>query len=604
MSCLENVLGNLDHVYLTVDAVDESNPRHDLLRVLRDLVTDNRFSKIQLLVTSREYLDIENFLMDISTPVSMKNPALDEDIRLYSEIRLGKNHKIAKWPEHLKDEALKALIDGAKGMFRWVVCQIDILARLRGDFNAVQKELKRLPKNIDDAYDRIFEEIRPEHRETVNLTLKWICFHTNNNEYADGEINLDILLEAVSADMDIRNLPQRNYRYNEEDMRELCGCLVRIESDAKTVSFAHYTVMEYLALKEHLESEKFFSASPGSMFLDVASCIFKAALCPEDRNSWEHAHQTEDSRQTPTLSFTNYSMWMVLWAVQEYDDIMAERDDLVYAVSLWCNLSSSHFQEYLGNDLNEFFGWTDNKECFKITWVEKPSQDVRFIMDLFRLNCHIMALRAIERAGPEVLHAPVYISLPDPFDECYGQSSGGKFFKGALVESFAFLSGLWENGIAFQRICVPYTASLDPEMVLVAHLASGDSMSGITDALAKSLAASTSKRRRLCVTPLQAAVAAVDVIAVRSILDSGADPAEKANPESQLWEQNDVLSIFNGLGELTPLEIFHSSSFLTKQYKGFRHSFSDIGLQNILKMLNEAYERKRRHSVDFILNDI
>ncbi|KAM3078060.1 hypothetical protein ACMFMG_002638 [Clarireedia jacksonii] len=49
------LLESFDLVYVAVDAIDESQARHNLLDVLEVLGTDSRFKKLQLFVTSREY---------------------------------------------------------------------------------------------------------------------------------------------------------------------------------------------------------------------------------------------------------------------------------------------------------------------------------------------------------------------------------------------------------------------------------------------------------------------------------------------------------------------------------------------------------------------
>jgi hypothetical protein len=116
LRALEAVLDAFDHVYIVIDAVDESMPRENLLRVLRDLGTDSRFQKIQLLATSRRYLDIENEMQEISSNVSMSNPLVDEDIRLYVRAKVDSNTKLKHWPSNLRDEVVEALSSGAKGM--------------------------------------------------------------------------------------------------------------------------------------------------------------------------------------------------------------------------------------------------------------------------------------------------------------------------------------------------------------------------------------------------------------------------------------------------------------------------------------------------------
>lgn len=117
LGALEPILSDIfDTVYITIDATDESMPRADLLKVLRDLATDARFAKIQLLATSREYLDIERVMEEVSVEVSMSNPLVDDDIRTYVNSQLHTLPKFQRWPPNLLVEAEKALMLKAKGM--------------------------------------------------------------------------------------------------------------------------------------------------------------------------------------------------------------------------------------------------------------------------------------------------------------------------------------------------------------------------------------------------------------------------------------------------------------------------------------------------------
>ncbi|KAI3532124.1 hypothetical protein CSPX01_13657 [Colletotrichum filicis] len=116
LTALEAISHKFSSVQITIDAIDESSPREELLKVLRDLATDSRFSKIRLLVTSREYWDIEKVMEEVSTGLSMRNEYLDADIRLYTESRIATNDKLKDWTEDLRREALEALSSGAQGM--------------------------------------------------------------------------------------------------------------------------------------------------------------------------------------------------------------------------------------------------------------------------------------------------------------------------------------------------------------------------------------------------------------------------------------------------------------------------------------------------------
>jgi Cdc6-like AAA superfamily ATPase len=113
---LEAILQSFDNTYIVTDAIDESMPRDDLLEVLQNLATESRFQKIQLLSTSRQYIDIEKVMQKISVSVSMCNHLLDEDIKLYVRSQLHSNPKFKHWPVHLREEVVDALSGGAKGM--------------------------------------------------------------------------------------------------------------------------------------------------------------------------------------------------------------------------------------------------------------------------------------------------------------------------------------------------------------------------------------------------------------------------------------------------------------------------------------------------------
>lgn len=113
---LEIIVKEFETVYFIVDAVDESQPRLDLLRTLRDLATDHRFDKIRLLVTSREYYDIETCFSGISKQISMDDSMVRADIQRYVHSALVSNKKFQRWPQPLVTEVKDALAKGAKGM--------------------------------------------------------------------------------------------------------------------------------------------------------------------------------------------------------------------------------------------------------------------------------------------------------------------------------------------------------------------------------------------------------------------------------------------------------------------------------------------------------
>jgi hypothetical protein len=117
MIALSVVLRKFDHVYLVLDALDESLNRQNLMGIIAKIATDDGFRKIRLMALSRKEIDIERALEDISIGISLSNSCIDEDIRLYIQNRLQHSRKLRRWPKALKIEIGMALVKGAKGMY-------------------------------------------------------------------------------------------------------------------------------------------------------------------------------------------------------------------------------------------------------------------------------------------------------------------------------------------------------------------------------------------------------------------------------------------------------------------------------------------------------
>jgi hypothetical protein len=121
LNALESSLLEFDRVYFVIDAVDESFPRDTLLRVIRDLATDERYQKIRLLVTSRQYIDIETTFAPLAVSCPMENKLVAEDIKSYVHNTLRSCMEFGDWPQDLLAEVADALVAGAKGMYVGVI---------------------------------------------------------------------------------------------------------------------------------------------------------------------------------------------------------------------------------------------------------------------------------------------------------------------------------------------------------------------------------------------------------------------------------------------------------------------------------------------------
>jgi hypothetical protein len=118
LDCLHQIINKFDHVYIILDALDES-PRHkhreDLLQTLADM---RRWPGpgLHLLVTGRDEQDIRESLEALDDQIiSMKNNLVDYDIASFVSGHMRDNRRLRKW-EKYHDEIEQAFIKGAKGV--------------------------------------------------------------------------------------------------------------------------------------------------------------------------------------------------------------------------------------------------------------------------------------------------------------------------------------------------------------------------------------------------------------------------------------------------------------------------------------------------------
>jgi hypothetical protein len=118
LDCLHQIINKFDHVYIILDALDES-PRHkhreDLLQTLADM---RRWPGpgLHLLVTGRDEQDIRESLEALDDQiVLLKSNLVDADIASFVSGHLRDNRRLRKW-EKYHDEIEQAFIKGAKGV--------------------------------------------------------------------------------------------------------------------------------------------------------------------------------------------------------------------------------------------------------------------------------------------------------------------------------------------------------------------------------------------------------------------------------------------------------------------------------------------------------
>ncbi|KAL5371605.1 hypothetical protein DPSP01_014146 [Paraphaeosphaeria sporulosa] len=245
-------LQEFTQVYIVLDALDECTLRSELMNML-EAVARWELDNLHLLMASRKERDIERSLETFVTEhdtLCLQRDIVDEDIQRYVRQRLCDDRDLVKWNKDaaIKEEIEVALMRGARGMFRWAVCQLDTLGKCRNR-TMLRKSLTTLPKTLDQTYDRILSTISEEDSEYAIRILQWLTCSAR-------PLSVEEIAEVAA--IDVARDPAFDHDEVLEDPLEalnICSSLVTITANnaqensrptQKTVALAHYSVQEYL----------------------------------------------------------------------------------------------------------------------------------------------------------------------------------------------------------------------------------------------------------------------------------------------------------------------------------------------------------------------
>ncbi|KAH7145454.1 hypothetical protein B0J13DRAFT_501157 [Dactylonectria estremocensis] len=230
-------------VYLIIDGIDECGNRVEAsLRDLLSVAMTETHEIVNIAILSRDEAPIRHQLEEYFYCIEME--AHTEDIQLYVaselEARIASKRLRLRSLE-LKDHIMTRLISGAKGMFRWVACQLDHICELPTDRDR-REALERLPPTLPSSYERILmrlEDSSDAVRDLVRKTLQLISVSRVK------KLNFKEICEALSVS-DVSDTLDDEDMVDRYEVLHWCGSLVRTSDKDEFIEFAHYTVQEYL----------------------------------------------------------------------------------------------------------------------------------------------------------------------------------------------------------------------------------------------------------------------------------------------------------------------------------------------------------------------
>ncbi|KAK4220446.1 hypothetical protein QBC38DRAFT_208355, partial [Podospora fimiseda] len=228
-------------VSILLDALDESTTRGQLLVWMKNVA---ELGGVQLICTGRPEPE---FLRDIPSLIGKENclelnkKSVNDDIRSYVAAQLLQRRDFQSLSPDLLDEIKTKVGDGADGMFRWAVCQLDDLARCRHEA-AIEKALASLPKNLKETYRRMIQRIPVELEKDAIRLLQFLV-------HSERPLKLAEVKEVIATQVEYepRGFDVKRRLFREIDVLDYCPSLVTvIDTTDKELHLAHFSVKEYL----------------------------------------------------------------------------------------------------------------------------------------------------------------------------------------------------------------------------------------------------------------------------------------------------------------------------------------------------------------------
>ena len=474
------------------------------------------------------------------------------------------------------------------------MCQIDILQRLKCERRIVEKALKNLPETLDETYDAILLAMPQEELVVVNHILQWISYH---NELHHGEgIPCEVLIQAVgksTAELVVDGLERF---YDNDTLRELCGCLIKIiledqvdSNDGRRrttlrASFAHYTVREYLNSNRSKNSMVSFTARQEELRHRFLRVILSEAQHLELNKLWELkkalAHSS-NPLDVVNRSFKLYTVESAILSLRTWPTEISQHEMLsTMAIELF-NPSTPHFEflKYTASVIDASLALFPKKDLSPATqfwglhWHPETSNMVAVhLLHLLLLAENVNKCLPLVEKFLRAKDTRDFLQARLRFETYVTSDYYGKvcLLDGSIIEVYAQLTT--KNTPTF-KLLLDYGAGLfDCAKILLLHIARHNhdpecECRGYCPLRRLLELGADPNSRGSRITPLQIAVYSGDLDGVSALLDAGADPNNTGSSEGTVWEDGTFMSRFNHLEGASALHICRNSErYLEKSH--------------------------------------
>ncbi|CAG8899473.1 unnamed protein product [Penicillium egyptiacum] len=280
---LRRTIQRFHNTYILLDALDESPRYHQRENVLTTLEVMRKWCLpgVHLLVTSRDEFDIRGSLSPKrDQDIIMRSTEIDRDISSFVMYRLNSDSNF-QWSKAHHSKIQGLLTERAKGVFRYVECQLNSLKRARNGVH-LDKCLNSLPCDLAETYERLLCGIDEIHIHDVRRILTILCF-------SNRPLTIAELIHAHAVEIDDPPLSNWEDRLLQmDDIRDISLGLIEIArnkdergQETLTVHIAHFSVQEYL-LSDRIERQKaaVFALKSGPAHTEIAQICLAYLLQP------------------------------------------------------------------------------------------------------------------------------------------------------------------------------------------------------------------------------------------------------------------------------------------------------------------------------------
>jgi hypothetical protein len=427
---------------------------------------------------------------------------------------------------------------------------------------------------LDETYDRVISSIPKEEQLFVYHILYWISFHGTVYAPYERAISSTVLLEAAERSISKASKDPIHRFYDMETLRDLCGCLIHVSTPNQGVTFAHYTVKEYLSrTRVYQDPTNLLSVYEPVLKQSFLETIYTETLqlhakgVHQGLRDGEFSLSVEDEMDRDFYLYCAVSsiLSLSIWA----DEIAENPSTFLLAVDL-LDPSKSHAArfwrslKFFSNDAEHYVrprGFPSANKALKIEWAHEKNniEVIRFFSVLLNQPNQLGSFAMVQislacMVSSDIFQAQVAFTLT--LSDSQNPSFTGTIMN-VLPQLSAHLSGFTRIFKYLLRCVTASSQGCDIAAYIASHNhRECDDFCPLEYLL---FTGGDPNGAGYQIIPLQIAVWNYDYEGTVILLRAGADPNRTGDDDGKMWKEDEVWSRFNEVKGVSPLRILRRS---------------------------------------------